>query len=211
MEDNTSWNKVLKLTKCEYPAILKYGNDWLNYNFSFETKIPAITDKDFPKEHQNFTFVVRARDKGNGVFFQCKPDGTIRPHLLTNGLFIVDDTNTIKFLAEFPIEKWIPVRIEVNGDNVVINIFSVSATYKIPSARLLLPSNEVRSVMTLDKVLKLTDENKHPDTSKNPTSSEPKLAFDLDYEKGTVGFRESGKETAMFRKIKIELLQPIYK
>lgn len=93
IEDNESWNKVLKLTNCHYPAILKFGNEWVNYNFSFEAKVPASV----LKQHQNFAFVIRARDKGNSVFFQCRPDGTITPHFITNGLLLVDKKTKLNF------------------------------------------------------------------------------------------------------------------
>lgn len=209
VEDIKSWNKVLKLTNGMYPAILKFGNDWLNYNFSFEAKIPETVGSG----NQNFTFTVRAKDKGNCVFFQCRPDGTIRPHFITNGLFVIDDINEIKFLAEFPIEKWIPVNVSVKGDDVNISMLGVSASYKIPSTRLIIPSDKIRGVISLGEALRLTKENEPVELEKSTggNSAVTKLAFDLDYEKGTVGFRESGRETAFFRKIKVELIQPIYK
>mgnify|MGYP001583683032 CR=1 FL=1 len=199
VEDEESWNKVLKLTNSPYPAILKFGNEWLNYHLSFQAKIPPTVKK----ENQNFTFVIRAKDKGNAVFFQCKPDGTITPHFITNGLVIVDETNKIKFLAEFPINKWIPIKVSVKGDEVNISMLGVSAIYKIPSTRLAIPSSEIKGVMTLECANTLTKQNDNSATSK--------LAFDLDYEKGTIGFREYGEEVALFRKIRIELLQPIYR
>ena len=209
IEDATSWNKVLKLNNCTYPAILKFGNDWLNYNFSFEAKVPTDTEIKNPI----FTFAVRAKDKGNCVFFQCRPDGTIRPHLITNGLFIVDEANELKFLAEFPTGKWIPVKVGVKGDNVSIFMLGVSANYKIPSTRLIIPGDKIRGTISLGEALRLTKENEpvEPEKSIGGNTTTTKLAFDLDYEKGTIGFRESGRETAMFRKIRVELIQPIYK
>lgn len=204
-EDTTSWNKVLKLTNCGYPAILKFGTEWLNYCYSFEAKIPSTVRKG----RQNFSFVVRARDKGNNVFFQCKPDGTITPHLVTNGLFIIDKANEIKFLADFSTDKWVPVKVNVKGDQVTITMLGVSATYTIPSTRLVIPSDKVRSDMYLDEALELT-KNSGAENSVATSQQAPKVAFDLDYEKGTVGFRESGEEVALFRKIKVELLQPFY-
>ena len=47
------------------------------------------------------------------------------------------------------------------------------------------------------------------DPASQTTSQTPRLAFDLDYEKGTIGFREYREETALFKNIQIELLEPI--
>lgn len=98
------------------------------------------------------------------------------------------------------------MQISVNGSEVTISMLGVTTTYKIPSMRLLLPGSALKAVMTLEETENLAKEN----SDKN-NSSASHLAFDLDYEKGTIGFREYGDETALFRKIRIELLQPIYK
>lgn len=205
VEDEKSWNKVLKITNSGYPVILKFGNEWINYKFSFETKVPL----EVKPQHRNFTFVVRAKDKTNNVFIQCLPSGKIRPHLFANGVIVVDDVNEIDFLAEYPLDKWFPVSVLVQGDKVSISMMSVSATYKIPSELFAVSSGMVSPVMLLSKVMELNLKKKS-DTPEGGVQV-PVYVLDLDYEKGTVGFREYGEEMAMFRKIKVELIQPLYR
>jgi len=204
IEDKDCWEKVLKITNCTYPAILKFGDDWIDYCFSFQVKVPSFV----PVDRQNFSFVVRARDKANNIFLQCKPDGKIRPHLLAGGIFIIDDKNEIDFLAEYPLDKWFDVKMVVEGDKITIFMMGVSATYKIPSEHYAVSSGMISPTMPLSKIkeFNLGKNNKKMEPSGGVMTSA--FMLNLDYEKGTIGFRESGKETALFRKIKIELKHP---
>lgn len=206
VEDKDSWNKVLKITNCHYPAILKFGDGWIDYTFSFQTKVPS----DVPKQFQNFSFVVRAKDKTNNIFFQCKPNGIIRPHLVATGVFLIDENNIIDFPAEYPLDKWIDVCTKVYGDTVSISMMGSTAIYRVPSTRYVIARSMIKPVMSLEEANKLNLEKEQAkDAEKQATLQAPSYLLDLDYEKGTIGFREHGLETALFRKIRVTLRNPL--
>lgn len=202
VQDDDSWNKVLKIKNSAYPAILKFGSEWINYVFSFQVKVPSSVEE----SHQNFSFVVRAKDKANSIFLQCRPGGKIRPHFIADGLFIVDSENEIDFPAEYPLDKWVSVTVTVEGDLITVSMMGVSTEYKIPSKRVTISGGLAKTVMTLKYVLE-KELNPSVDWTRTNLSSGV-FVLNLDYEKGTVGFRESDKEEALFRKIKVELRQP---
>lgn len=207
VDDIESWNKVLKITNSFYPAVLKFGHEWINYNLYFQVKVPS----NVPVGSRNFSVVVRARDKSNNVFLQCNPDGKITPHVIADGIFIVDDKNPIDFLAQYPLDKWFDVSVSVQGDKAVIRNMGLSATYKIPSERFVISAGMTNSVMTLSYVIEknIKRENSIESTSQG-SSGIPVFVLNLDYENGTIGFRESGQEAALFRKIRIELKHPFH-
>lgn len=205
VEDNDSWNKVLKVTNSSYPSILKFGTNWINYDLYFQVKVPSTV---LP-QHRNFSVVVRAIDKSNNVFLQCKPDGHISPHVITDGIFLVDDINQIEFLAEYPLDKWIDVRVSVKGDYVTISMMGTNASYKIPSGRYVISATTARAVMNLSEVRNVNIRQPGSiESSSSGSSGQPVFVINMEYEKGTIGFREFGTEAALFRKIKVELKKP---
>lgn len=206
VDDVESWNKVLKISNSFYPAVLKFGHEWINYNLYFQVKVPSSV----PAGSRNFSVVVRAKDKSNNVFLQCKPDGVITPHVIADGIFIVDDKNPIDFLAQYPLDKWFDVSVSVQGDKVIIKNMGLSATYKIPSERFVISAGMTNSVMPLSYVIEKNIRREGSvESASQGSSGVPVFVLNLDYENGTVGFRESGREAALFRKIRIELIQPL--
>lgn len=205
VEDNDCPGKVLKITNSFYPAILKFGNDWIDYDLSFRVKVPST----MREGNRNFSFVVRAKDKANNVFLQCFPSGKIRPHLIADGTIIIDDENKVAFPTEYPLDKWFDVSVKVSDDEITASIMGVSATYKIPSERFVVSLGTTPTVISLSKVreMNLLAEK---EIKTEPAGGEQThvVLLNLDYEKGTIGFRESGEEVALFRKIEIDPRQP---
>lgn len=199
--DNQSFYKVLKVSRMWYPTILKFGNDWINYELSFKVKVPKQDDTH--RQHEHFSFVIRAKDKVNNIFFQCLPSGKIRPHLLINGLFIIDDTNIIESLAEYPIGEWIEVRARIIGNEVQIIMQGVKSTYTIPSESFDVNINDITSnAINLSRLRDLA-RNISDEESRSHQST---ILIALDFEKGTIGFRQHGYETALFKQIKVKIL-----
>jgi hypothetical protein len=195
--------RVLQVTNSSTPGILKEGRNWYDYEIDFYTKI--LED--------NFTILVRAKEKGNAVMLQFKTN-KLRPHLIVDGIFIVDDKNEQPLQIKIPIKKWIHVLVKVSGDYIDIFLDGSRVSYRIPSGLMRVPIDRVHSPMNLSEIERLENEylimqvmkeraEKETGTKSDPSFWKP-YNFIFDFDIGTIGFREAGRENAMFRKIKVK-------
>jgi hypothetical protein len=195
--------RVLQVTSSGIPGILKEGRNWYDYEIDFYTKI--IED--------NFTILVRAKEKGNAVMLQFKTN-KLRPHLIVDGIFVVDDKNEQSLQIKIPIKKWIHVLVKVYGDYVDVFLDGSRVTYRIPSGLIRVPIDRVHSTMSITELERLESEYLHMQAMKERAEKETGVKSDpsfwkpynfiFDFDIGTIGFRESGNENALFRKIKIK-------
>jgi len=216
--------KMLSVTNCYYPGILKDACSWYDYELSFIAKIGGgLKDED-----QNFSFVVRAENNLNGVMFQitCRK---IRPHLLYNSTYILDAKNDEQLQTLIKPGEWVGVRVRIQGNIVKININGFDYVYKIPS----LVIDNVSNII-LKRNITLVELEEHgrgvektfqglvgayrmeespakglavkvaEDNFREITQGGTLIRVAFDYQKGSVGFRESGPETAYFKNLKLK-------
>ena len=221
IQDDDVLGNVLSVTNSGLIGYLIRGAEWRNYRLSFKTKILS----------NNFTFAVRTTNQNNGVFFQCG-DKHICPHLIVNGIFIRhfnDDSLPIKI----PTEKWIPVSALVEGDKITIIIDGTQREFIIPKGPWFIKKENLTSVLEY-KVVKqgseealrmndyiknnggiVADEDSIDDIAKKLSANAAKVSlnnyhvFNFEYDRGTIGFREASPEHALFKDIKIEILDKI--
>jgi hypothetical protein len=228
LEDkDTPFAKVLSITSADLPGYLKKGAEWYDYEFSFKAKIKT----------SNFTFAIRVKDWGNCIFFQCS-EKSIYPHLVIDGVRI-KHFKDISLPLELPKEEWIDVKVVVRGNRVEIGVFGMSKEFTIPSFSKYVylsgisdtmeyndverMDNEILAIMgNLNKMRKSRgleenddDEKLVEDVIKRVVEKE-KVEFDKgvlplssSFERGSVGFRACGSEHALFKDIKVKLLDKI--
>jgi hypothetical protein len=212
---------VLSVTNSDLTGHLLRGNEWHNYKLSFRAKI--IKD--------NFTFAVRTIDKNNCMFFQCTSK-SINPHLVVNGIAIRNFCNTT-MTFEIPEKTWVDVSVLVKGKKVSINIEGFVREFSIPQGPWFIHKDNYRSVLEYQEVMKNTtealghkdfceknsgaviDTDELDDIARKLTANIIKVKlenyyiFNFDFDRGTIGFRESGQEHALFHDIKVEVLDAI--
>lgn len=206
--------KVLSVTKSGYPGLLKHGLNWYDYTLSFQAKIIDNRNKQAHehehKEPPNFTFVVRAKDRLNSVFFQCRED-MIRPHLISDGIFVIDEESRYQLPFRIPISEWVNVRVKVGGDFVDIYIEKERFTYRIPTGLYGIPISKVSRTMYLKNIQNEHDQSiraeaprsRLPEEDQKTQTPENRHFFSFEFDRGTIGFREDKYEQALFRNIQI--------
>ena len=209
-KDKDVTGRVLSVTQSGYPGILKHGLNWYDYILSFQTKIVANQRRG--KDVSNFTFAIRAKDRLNGVFFQCTEDILIS-HLISDGIFIIDGAAEYQLPFRIPTGEWVNVLAKVRGDFVDIFIEKERITYRIPTALYGIPMSSVSPTMYLKDIQQSHDQRikqeamraraLKPDPQKPSSDIEQTHYFSLEFDRGTIGFRESGNEQALFRNIQI--------
>jgi len=222
--DESKLGNMLSVTNSEYSGTLKGAYGWYDYEFSFLTKI----DKDIDGKNQNFSVVVRSEDNLNGVMLQITKTH-LYPHLLFNGSFIKDTDSDAKLPTVLKEGNWYKVKIKVTGNNIDIYIDNYQVRYKIPNKILTVENRFLRKTSTLRELIrsdedikskesdayKLLDtfyslpkdqrtEEKREEMNQKFKDIPPSTKVVLDFQKGSVGFRESGPEHAYFKDIMIK-------
>ena len=205
--------KMLSVTNSDYPGILKEAYWWYDYEISFETKIEKT------HRSQNFTVVIRSESNFDGVMLQITRTH-LRPHFIYNGTFIRDAEAEEQLPTILPLDEWIKVKLIVKGKDVDMYIDGYKLQYKIPT-KVFEVTNDIlsRGSVTIDD---LEDNQKELTTIKDilsmpespakvvamqtisATSIPPYSKIILEYQKGSVGFREAGREKAHFRDFEIK-------
>ncbi|HSW88864.1 MAG TPA: hypothetical protein VLG12_06905 [Candidatus Saccharimonadales bacterium] len=203
--------KMLSVTNSTYPAILKEAYWWYDYEVSFETKIEKGS------RNPNFAVVIRSESNFDGIMLQITRS-QLRPHFIYKGTFIVDTDAEEQLPTVLAVDEWIKVKLIVKGNNVAIFIDGYELQYKIRTyigevTNDLLSGNTV----TLDeikksnaKVTRIKEVLSMPDSETKNTLLEGIGVIPgystviLEYQKGSVGFREAGREKAHFRDFKIK-------
>lgn len=212
---------MLSVTNSIFPGILKEAFGWYDYEITFLTKINSKVKAG----RQNFSVIVRSENNFNGVMLQVTSTH-LRPHLLYNGTYILDTEKDEQLPTVLPSSVWIPVKILVVGNNIDLWIYNHKLNYKIPTKiydveNTLLTSGQTLTINKLEESkrkienrwMKLVEINKMP-SSQNKFSEQDKLVKDLtdnpsskvllEFQKGSVGFREWGEEHAYFRNLKVK-------
>lgn len=221
--------KMLRITKSQFPATLKGANAWFDYLFSFYAKI----DNDVPKINQKIGIIVRSENNVNGIMLQFEKD-YFRPHLLFNGTYFLDSEQDQQLPTILPINEWIKFEVFVKGTNIEIEFEGYKIHYRIPTKdyavedylvskdRTTLKDLEANSKIVSSKqtelykkideylALKVDDPNRSKkyeefDKLRKAMPSTSKITFD--YQKGSVGFRESGIEKIFVRNVIVKKIQ----
>ncbi len=213
--------KMLSVTNSAYPGTLKGAYGWYDYEISFWAKI----DKDTHKDRQNFSLAIRSESNFNGIMLQITKSH-IRPHFLYNGTFIVDNENTQQLPTILKPNEWIKVKVFVQGNNVDIFIDDYKVQYKIPT-KVFDVENKVMSKGTIsleeieeshnqikakhNQVLDILAMPESPARDEAIKTIEPIMnsippftRVIFEYQKGSIGFRESGSECAHFRDLRVK-------
>ena len=225
--DYSKLGKMLSVTNSGFPGILKDAYTWYDYEMQFKALIP----KDINHDKQNFTFVVRAEDNYNGVMFQVTKTH-INPHLIYDSTFIRDIESNLPLPTILKTNSWISVKVRVNGDQVDIFIDDFKVGYRISSNILNFVRKDLLS-MTAD-LSDLKKSNAEMESALDDLSTAQKIEDDsrrefevkqarekldsyiraagpagftkviLEYQKGTVGFRESGTEKSYIKDFRLK-------
>jgi len=219
--------KMLSVTNSDFPGTLKAAYGWYDYEITFQAKI----DSKLEKSKENFTVFIRSENNLNGVMFQISPI-EVRPHLLYNGIFILDTKNNFPLPTELKRGDWVDVKIIVSGNNVNIWINNYKLQQYIIPTRVFntVPNSTLTETQTtienlekkneeVEKKEKLADEafKKFIKTPAGPEKDAAKQEVlkvyqdipsysrvILEYPKGSVGFRQVAGEHAYFRKLKVK-------
>lgn len=215
--DDDVLGNVLSVSNSGLTGHLIKGAEWRNYRLTFKAKIV----------NGNFTFAIRVVDKNNCIFFQCG-DSNIFPHLIIDGIAIRHFKDMVMPL-KIPTEKWVSVSALVQSNNVIINIDGIKREFNIPKGPWFIEKKNLKVVLEYNDVEKaskiaLNAKNVVGDIQQDQTIDEVirelsanlvniKLedyyVFNFDFDRGTIGFRESLPEHALFKDIKVELLDKI--
>lgn len=216
---------MLSVTNSGYPGTLKGAYGWYDYEFSFLSKI----DKDVPKENQNFSVVVRSENNLNGVMLQIGKTH-LRPHLLFNGSYIRDTESDTQLPTVLKEDTWYKIKIKVTGNNIDVSVDNYKINYKIPTKvlnnvdnRLLSKTSTLKDLDVSDRdfktkqdaIFKLYDQaftmqkgadkdTKIAEANKQYSDLPQSTKVVLEFQKGSVGFRESGVEQAYFRNVLVK-------
>lgn len=215
--------KMLSVTNSFYPGILKETFSWYDYEIRFQVRL----SKDTPVQLQLFSLVIRSENSLNGILLQITSNH-FNPHLLYNGTYILDKNSFQQLPTILPVEEWIMVRVIVKGNNVDILFAGYRIQYKIPTKVLNVESGVLYSGVDLTE---LEERHKKIEVSKETISKyineinaadESKKAglisdldaylkevpsfssITLEYQKGSIGFRQSNQEHAYFRYLRVK-------
>lgn len=216
--------KMLSVTNSTYPGTLKDAYSWYDYEISFLAKI----DKDVDLNSQNFSVVVRSENTLNGVMLQITKTH-LQPHLLYNGTYILDKENFLQLPTVLKPDEWIKVKLSVRGNGIDIWLYSYKLQYKIPTKVYEVENVLLRRDLTIKEMeqnnSKVEDQRieiiamlSRIQKIKDPKEKELEVAkFDeamknfptttrviLEFQKGSVGFREASSEHAYFRNLTVK-------
>lgn len=220
IQDCTDRNgRMLSVTNSSLPGTLKSAYGWYDYEISFQAKIDSTS------ANPNIGIVVRSESNFNGILLQITKTH-FRPHFLSNGTFILDNKNIEQLPTVLTTDTWIDVRLTVEGNDIEIYIYNYklnykirSLTYKVDNIRIGIDTNlqdiesdniaieaeESNWYEEFNKVAKLPAGERSEAYRKLPVVR-PYTTIMLDYQKGSVGFRESGSEHTYFRKLSVKSL-----
>lgn len=216
--DYEKLGKMLSVSNSFFPGILKEAYTWYDYNMEFKILIP----KEIDENNQNFSFIVRAEDNYNGIMFQVSKT-YLQPYLLYDSAYIRDGDNYLPLPTILKTNTWINVKVRVSGDEITLFINDFKLNYKIHSyifsfvRKDLLSQQPInlsdlkKSTEEMESAIKgLTDAQKLTDNVRKRfeiKKAQEKLdkyieaagptgfaKVIIEYQKGTVGFVESGNE-----------------
>jgi len=213
---------MLSVTNSNYPGTLKSVYSWYDYDISFLAKI----GKQNSDELQNLGVFVRSENNLNGVMLQITKTH-VRPHLLYEGTYILD--SEIQLPTVLKEEDWIKVRLIVKGNEIELWLFGHKILYKIPNEVINVDNNKLGRTIALKDARKSHDEidklqikainlyqESRSEASKDEKEKkfkEAKRIFDsipaytkiiLEYQKGSVGFRQAGDEHSFYRNVVVK-------
>lgn len=219
--------KVLSVTKSRFPGTLKETYSWYDYEVSFQAWMKQTNDD---KQYENIGIVVRAENNLNGVLLQVTKTH-FRPFLIQNSNFILDSNGVEQLPTILNYDEWIPIKILVSGNYVTLSTQYFRINYKIPTLTLTieptqlyfkpeidlkdLEANHKENKMRWDNFWKRYRENQNEtnlnvklkkDTELNEEFGKmPKTeSFNLEFQKGSIGFRQDGNEQTYFRNLKVK-------
>lgn len=216
-----SLGKMLNVTHSPYPGVLKDTYSWYDYEISFQVKF----DKSTSKEKRKFAVVVRSENNFNGIMLQFS-ENEFRPHLLYNGTYILDEIENLPTILK--IDVWIPISLFVKGSNIDIYIYNYKIQYKIPMKAYTIDSKLLSSKETIklsnielkhneikDRIARWITLYNKGEATKDPIEKKklsdesdsifknipPTSRILFEYQKGSIGFRESDTESAYFKNL----------
>lgn len=222
--------RMLSVTNSDYPGTLKAAYNWYDYKISFLAKM----DDEIVPERQNFAFVVRSEDNYNGVMFQITKthiyphllynstyikdteNDQQLPTVLNPGewinvrVVVLGNTAEI-YLDGFKASYKIPSLVINYGRSDLLARHSIN----------LKEIQDVNATVTekynrISGILRMTPSPAKEEAMKtignifeeiNKDSSGYSVSYSkilLEYQRGSVGFRESGPEHAFFKDFRIK-------
>ena len=218
---------MLSVSNSYFPGILKAAYGWYDYEISFQAKMSS----NVPDERQNISFVVRSENSLNGILFQISKEN-FNPFLLYNETLIFDEERSSHLRTVLRPDVWIPVKIIVKGNNVDISVDNYHVEYRIvtkvfnavennllvrgsaPTLRQIVDSNTRIQTMQSEIISKVTgidsivnEEEKRTawaEVSADIAKIPPSTRVILEYQKGSVGFRQADVENTFFRNLTVK-------
>jgi hypothetical protein len=211
---------MLTVTNSTYPGTLKGAYWWYDYEATFQAKI----DKDIPKSKQSFRIVVRSESNFNGVILKISKT-EFQPYLLYDGTIIKDSDSHQRLPTILNEGEWIKVKVLVQGNNVDIFINEYKLEYKIPTKVFDKVESSVLSRDAVDiddieesderiqqsiEILAMQDSAAKKEAMKTiktfliAGAIPPYSKVILEYQKGSIGFMQDGREKAHFRDFRIK-------
>lgn len=222
--------RMLSVTNSDYPGTLKAAYSWYDYEITFLAKM----DDGVAPERQNFSFVVRSEDNYNGVMFQITrthvyphllynstyikdtENDQRLPTVLSSGDWINVRVVVLGSVVEIYLDRF---KTSYKIPSLVIN-YGRSDLLARGSVNL----KEVQDVNTtvaekysrISSILRMASSPAKEEAMKtignifdeiNKDSSGYSVSYSkvlLEYQRGSVGFGESGLEHAFFKDFKIK-------
>lgn len=215
--------KMLTLTNSRYPGLLKDAFNWYDYELKFQAMIEENGKNQNYENNKNIGIFVRSKDSSNGIMLQVKEDEFV-PHYLFEGTYIVDDTQKIKLQTKIQTNTWINFKILVDNDSATIFFEGQKINFRINRHNLaLIPAKELYSDTSISKISAISEANgkladevlkgiKNKETGTEFIRKREKLGeiiettrrVNLEFNNGSIGFREDNGECANFRKISLK-------
>lgn len=213
--------KMLTVYNSVYPGTLKGAYWWYDYEVSFHTKIDKDTRN---RSGQSFNVVVRSESNFNGIILKISKTD-FQPYFLYDGTMIKDTDGHQKLPTILSDGEWIKVKLIVKGNNIDILINDYDLQYKIPTkvfdkveisvlSKDLVNIEEIENsnnqILNAIEILNMQESAAKKEAMKTIKSFlsnnliPPYTKVILEYQKGSVGFMEEGREKAHFRDFRIK-------
>ncbi len=219
--------KFLRVTNSSLPGLMKDCYGWYDYEATFHAKMSPDT----PEKRQNVTFVVRAENNFNGVMLQVTKTH-LRPHLIHDGTFFIDDKNIFQLPTVLKAGEWISVKTVIKANTIDIFLNEYHIFYRIPSESLKVENSLLGTDLSITSALendkKIISQQRatlniyEQHSKETNTEARGKLmqefttsmalipnftTVNFDFYKGSFGFRESGEEETYFRDLVIKKIE----
>lgn len=217
--------KMLTVKDSDFPGLLKDAFSWYDYELKFQVMIEENDNQKNYKNNKNIGIFIRAKDSLNGLMLQIREDEFV-PHYLFEGTYIIDDNQQTKLQTKIRPNIWINFKIVVDNDAVTITFEGQKINFKINRYNFgLVPAKELYGDTSISKIKNISEKNRKlgdevlEGLKKNKKGDDFEIKkkelneiietakrVNLEFNSGSIGFRESHGESANFRNISLKKL-----